>query len=199
MHWVTPKKKRWPPLGHFDVLDHRHVADYLTSEVLNTLDEQTRGFLLRTSILDRFTATLCDAVLGTQDAASVLTEIESSNLFLVSLDARGAWYRYHHLFGELLRIELAATDPDAVPELHRRAMDWLLANGLLEEALAHAAAVDNHELAKLLAAEHLALIRSGKLDFTKLISHRFTLDQAAEAVHLASNPQPDSMKIVLKP
>jgi len=144
--------------------DHRHVADYLTSEVLDAVDGETRSFLLRTSILDRFTATLCDAVLGTESTARVLGEIERSNLFLVALDARGAWYRYHHLFRELLRIELASTSPEALPDLHRRAADWFLANGLLEEALAHAAAVGDRELAKLLAAEHLALIRGGKLD-----------------------------------
>jgi len=70
----------------------------------------------------------------------------------------------HHLFRELLRIELASTSPEAIPELHRRAAEWLLANGLLEEALAHAAAAGDDELAKLLAAEHLALLRTGKLD-----------------------------------
>jgi LuxR family maltose regulon positive regulatory protein len=144
--------------------DHRHVADYLTSEVLDTIDDETRSFLLRTSILDRFTAPLCDAVLGTKSAAGVVAEIERSNLFLVALDARGVWYRYHHLFRQLLRIELAATSPQAVPELHRRAAGWFRANGLLEEALAHAAAVDETELAKLLTAEHLALLRSGKFD-----------------------------------
>ena len=143
--------------------DHRHVADYLTSEVLDALEDETRSFLLRTSILDRFNAKLCDAVLGTENAACVLAEIERSNLFLVALDARGVWYRYHHLFRELLRIELASTSPDA-PELHRRAADWFLANGLREEALAHAAAVGHNQLAKLLAAEHLVLLRTGKLD-----------------------------------
>src|SRR6185437_13359129 len=93
-----------------------------------------------------------------------------SNLFLVALDARGAWYRYHHLFRELLRIELASTSPEAIPEGHRRAMDWFRANGLLEEALAHAAAVGDGELARLLAAEHLTLIRGGKLEvFTAML------------------------------
>jgi len=143
---------------------HRHVADYLTSEVLDATDDESRRFLLRTSTLDRFTAELCDAVLGTDNAAAVLAELERSNLFVVALDARGVWYRYHHLFRELLRNELASTSPEALPGLHRRAAEWFLANGLLEEALAHAAAIGPTELAKLLTAEHLALIRSGKLD-----------------------------------
>jgi LuxR family transcriptional regulator, maltose regulon positive regulatory protein len=143
--------------------DHHHVADYLTTEVLDVVDEETRSFLLRTSILDRFTPKLCDAVLGTENAARILAEIERSNLFLVALDARGAWYRYHHLFGELLRMELAGKPVD-VPELHRRASGWFLANALPEEALEHAAAVGHEELASLLLAEHRTLVRSGKID-----------------------------------
>ena len=144
--------------------DHRHVADYLTSEVLDAIEDEPRSFLLRTSILDRFTASLCDAVLGSENAARVLAELERSNLFLVALDARGVWYRYHHLFRELLRIELASTSPQAEPELHRRAAEWFLANGLREEALAHAAAISHAELAKLLTLEHLTLLRTGMLD-----------------------------------
>ena len=86
-----------------------------------------------------------------------------SNLFLVALDSRGAWYRYHHLFRELLRIELRSTSPDAERELHRRAAEWFLANGLVEEGLEHAAAVGDHaELARILTAEHGRLMRGGK-------------------------------------
>jgi LuxR family maltose regulon positive regulatory protein len=144
--------------------DHRHVADYLTSEVLDALGDETRCFLLRTAIFDRFTAQLCDAVLGTHDATTILGQLERSNLFLIALDARGTWYRYHHLFRELLRIELASTDPEAIPELHRRAAEWFVANGLVEEALHHAAAVGQDELARLLEAEHLGLMRTGKVD-----------------------------------
>jgi LuxR family maltose regulon positive regulatory protein len=155
--------------------DHRHVADYLTSEVLDAVEDETRRFLLRTSILDRFNAKLCDAVLDTENAAHVLAEIERLNLFLVPLDARGVWYRYHHLFRELLRIELARTSSD-VRDLHRRAAEWFRANGLREEALAHAAAVGHNELAKLLTAEHLTLLRTGKLDTLMAF-----LDQLPEA------------------
>ncbi len=84
----------------------RHVADYLTDEVLTALAPETRDFLLRTSVLGRFTPELCDAVLGREDSAAVLAELARSNMFLVALDARGEWYRYHHLFGELLQLEL---------------------------------------------------------------------------------------------
>ncbi len=86
----------------------RHVADYLTAEVLTALDPQTRDFLVRTSVLDRFTPELCDAVVGREDSAEVVARLARSNMFLVALDARGEWYRYHHLFGELLRLELGS-------------------------------------------------------------------------------------------
>ena len=145
--------------------DHRHVADYLTSEVLDALDNKTRSFLLGTSILDRFNADLCDAVLDSNDAASVLAELERSNLFLIALDAHGGWHRYHHLFRELLSIELATKSPGMAEELHRRAAAWFLTQELVEEALEQTAALDDPaELANLLAAEHLTLIRQGKTE-----------------------------------
>ena len=84
----------------------RQVADYLTAEVLTALDPQTRDFLVRTSVLDRFTPELCDAVVDREDSAAVVAQLARSNMFLVASDARGEWYRYHHLFGELLRLEL---------------------------------------------------------------------------------------------
>jgi LuxR family maltose regulon positive regulatory protein len=143
---------------------HRHIADYLATEVLETVDDAERDFLLRTSIFDRFSARSCDAVLGSTNAKGMLAELERSNLFLVALDGRGDWYRYHHLFRELLRIELASTRPEIVQDLHRRAADWFHANGLVEEALVHAAAVSHDALATLLGAEHLTLIRGGSID-----------------------------------
>jgi LuxR family maltose regulon positive regulatory protein len=161
--WLTGIDEPGDGIRQFSAT-HRHVADYLTSEVLETVDDATRDFLLKTSILDRFTAKSCDAVLGTDDADRVLADIERSNLFLVALDGRGDWYRYHHLFRELLRLELASESPELASELHRLAADWYHANGFIEDALAHAAAVGEHELGGLLAAEHLKLIRAGKID-----------------------------------
>jgi LuxR family maltose regulon positive regulatory protein len=143
---------------------HRHVADYLATEVLETVDGEERDFLLRTSIFERFSARSCDAVLGTTDAQERLADLERSNLFLVALDGRGDWYRYHHLFRELLRIELAGTRPEIVLDLHTQAAAWFHSNGLVEEALAHAAAVSHDALAELLGAEHLNLIRGGRID-----------------------------------
>ena len=88
--------------------DDRHLVDYLTAEVLSGQTDELRQFLLVTSLLDRFNASLCDAVTQTDRSAQILREIETSNLFLVPLDDRREWYRYHHLFGELLRHELRA-------------------------------------------------------------------------------------------
>ena len=144
---------------------NRHVTDYLTSEVLDTLDIETRSFLLETSVLERFTADLCDAVRDADGSAVRLDGLARSNLFLVALDGRGEWYRYHHLFRELLRAELATVDPEAEATLHRRAATWFLGHDLLDEALEHTAATgDGSALADLLLARHLDLIRGGMLD-----------------------------------
>jgi LuxR family maltose regulon positive regulatory protein len=162
--WLTGRTTPSAEIQEFSA-DHRHVADYLTTEVLDALDDKTRGFLLGTSVLNRFTAGLCDAVLGSDDAASVLAGLERSNLFLVALDAHGGWYRYHHLFRELLSIELTATSPDKATPYRRNAIAWLLDHGLVEEALEQTAALgDDAALADLLTAEHWRLITGGKLE-----------------------------------
>ena len=129
----------------------RHVADYLTDEVLSRLAPHTRDFLLRTSVLDRFTPELCDAILDRGDSAAVLAELARSNMFLVALDARGQWYRYHHLFGELLQLELGR---EAAVYLRRRAADWCRAHGLVEEAIEYAAAAGDAETVAELLVEH---------------------------------------------
>ena len=99
----------------------RHVVDYLGSEVLEDLPRPLRRFLLRTSVLDQLSAPLCDAVTGEHNASDLLPELERSNAFVVPLDSRREWFRYHHLFAELLRHELARAEPDLIPALHRRA------------------------------------------------------------------------------
>jgi len=165
--WLAGIDEPGEGIRHFSATN-RHIADYLASEVLDAVDEETRDFLLRTSIFERFAATPCDAVLGITGSRRLLADLERSNLFLVALDGRGDWYRYHHLFRELLRLELVNTSRELLPELHRRAADWFNANGLIEEALVHAAAVGPDELGRMLAAEHLNLIRAGKVD---VLSH----------------------------
>jgi LuxR family transcriptional regulator, maltose regulon positive regulatory protein len=138
----------------------RQVGDYLSAEVLTALPPETRDFVLRTSVLDRFTPALCDAVLGREDSAAVLAELTRSNMFLVALDARGEWYRYHHLFGEVLALELG---PQAALELRRSAAAWCGAHGLVEDAIGYAAAAaDATMVADLLVEHHLEFVWSGR-------------------------------------
>ena len=134
--------------------DDRLVVDYLADEVLEGLPAGRREFLLRTSVLGRLSGPLCDAVAGTSGSARVLAELERSNLFLVPLDNRREWYRYHHLFGELLQHELALTAPDEVAELHRRAAAWHLAEGSVDDAVRHAVGAGDLAQAADLIAEH---------------------------------------------
>jgi LuxR family maltose regulon positive regulatory protein len=140
---------------------NRQVADYLTDEVLSALDPQVRDFLVRTSVLGRFTPGLCDAVLGREDSAAVLAEFVHSNMFLVALDAREQWYRYHHLFGELLQLELGGEDARAV---RRRASAWCREQGLVEDAIEYAiAAKDAETVAGLLVEHDRAFVWGGRL------------------------------------
>lgn len=133
--------------------DDRQIGEYL-NEVLDGQPARLREFLLRTSILDRMCADLCDAVVGKGDAAEQLAAAERSNLFLVPLDARREWYRYHHLFSDLIRHELDRTDPAVVPELHRRAAAWHREKGEVEDAIAHATAAGDFADAGELIARH---------------------------------------------
>ncbi|HEX5014200.1 MAG TPA: LuxR C-terminal-related transcriptional regulator [Candidatus Limnocylindrales bacterium] len=144
--------------------DDRYVVDYLTTEVLARQPPDLRSFLVRTSILKRFSGALCDAVTGRTDSAALLAELEHTNLLVVPLDTTREWYRYHHLFRELLQYELAATDRDAVPELHRRASAWDREAGLIVDALGHAiAAGDVEAAAELLATHYGDFVEQGQL------------------------------------
>ena len=130
---------------------HRFVFDYLAEEVLAHLTEPERRFLLQTSILDRMSADLCEVVTGQPASGRMLERLERANLFVVALDDQRHWYRYHHLFAEVLRVHLHAEHPDQVGVLDRRASDWFAANGLYPEAVGHAlSAQDWHRAAELL-------------------------------------------------
>lgn len=124
---------------------HRFIADYLTDEVLSRQPEALREFLLKTSILERFNAPLCNAVLDVNHAEATLTELERANLFLIPLDSEANWRRYHHLFADLLRRRLSQAHPNEIPELHRRAAAWFEKNGLPLEAVRHWLAADAPE------------------------------------------------------
>jgi LuxR family maltose regulon positive regulatory protein len=134
--------------------DDRHVVDYLVSEVLDREPDDVRTFLIRTSILDRLSGSLCDAVLERTGSAEMLTRLERSNLFIVPLDTWREWYRYHHLFADLLLHELQRAEPEIVPQLHRRAASWHRAQGLVSEAIHHALAGGDVAEASDLAALH---------------------------------------------
>ena len=143
---------------------NRHIVDYLSAEVLDGQPVRLRTFLLRTSVLERLSVPLCDAVLQTSDSATVLEQIERANLFLVPLDSSRRAYRYHHLFGDLLRSELARTEPDLVPELHQRAARWFRDEGLLDNAIRHlVAGCDFEGAAEFIAAKWGAEFNRGRL------------------------------------
>ena len=134
--------------------DNRHIVDYLMAEVLDGQPPDLRSFLLRTSVLGRLSGPLCDAMLQTSGSASVLEKIERENLFVVPLDMSRHWYRYHQLFGELLRTELRRSEPDLVADLHRRAAAWFETEGLIDEAIRHlVAGGDIARSADLVAAD----------------------------------------------
>ena len=127
------------------------VLDYLAGEVLDAQDAATRAFLIETSVLERMTAPLCDAVTGGDDAASRLPELDRRNLLVVALDPGRRWWRYHHLFAEVLRARVA---PERAVELHRRACEWHAAHGLPDDAIRHALATGDPGRAEPLVAEH---------------------------------------------
>ena len=120
--------------------DDRYIVDYLVDEVLRHQSPEVREFLLQTAVLDRMTGPLCDAVTGRSDGVDLLLGLERANLFVVPLDDRRQWYRYHHLFADVLRARLLAEQPQQVAGLHRRAGEWFEQNDLVDEAVAHALA-----------------------------------------------------------
>ena len=141
----------------------RRVVDYLAVEVLGEQREAELDFLLHTSVLDRFCAALCDAVRGAQDSRAMLDRIERMNYFLIPLDPSHEWYRYHHLFGELLRHELRRREPRRAAELDDRAGRWFLDAGMVSEAIGHLTAAGELDAASELIDNHwLAFTNAGQ-------------------------------------
>jgi LuxR family transcriptional regulator, maltose regulon positive regulatory protein len=144
--------------------DDRYLADYFRIEYLFRLAPEHLTFLRQTSVLGKMSGPLCDWVLQRKGSTAELASIERSNLFLVPLDRHGEWYRYHHLFHDLLARELTETEPELVPELHRRAADWYEENGDPESALVHAdASGDKARFARLVASLALPVYYSGRI------------------------------------
>ena len=120
--------------------DDRYVVDYLVDEVLGHQPEPVRRFLAQAAILDRLTGPLCDAVTGGDDGGEMLTALDRANLFVVPLDDQREWYRFHHLFADVLRARLLAEQPDLVPLLHERASRWYERQDMADESVRHALA-----------------------------------------------------------
>ena len=133
--------------------DDRFISEYVESEFLARISRRQRAFLTRTAVLERMSGPLCEAVLDLPGAGAVLAGLASSNLLLVPLDRRGQWYRYHHLFRDMLRAELERLEPGLVPVLRRRAAGWCQRNDLPEEALEYAMAAGDVEAAACLIDE----------------------------------------------
>jgi LuxR family transcriptional regulator, maltose regulon positive regulatory protein len=145
---------------------HRYVLDYLIEEVLQRQSEHVRSFLLRTAILDRLCAPLCNVVTEQEDGKDLLDILERSNLFLIQLDDQRQWYRYHHLFAEVLQVRLTDAKPDLVPALHKRASVWYERNGLAADAIYHALAAKDFERAAALIELAVPEMRRNRQEVT---------------------------------
>ncbi|MGD8807047.1 MAG: LuxR C-terminal-related transcriptional regulator, partial [Chloroflexota bacterium] len=143
---------------------HLYVAEYLVEEILHQQPENVQTFLLHTSILERLNAELCDAVTGRQDGQTILPALQRANLFVIPLDDEGRWFRYHHLFADLLQANLLQTAPaDAIDKLHERAARWYEQNGFAHEAIKHALrAKDFERVSSLVEEEARAMMFTGR-------------------------------------
>jgi LuxR family transcriptional regulator, maltose regulon positive regulatory protein len=148
--------------------DDRYVVDYLVEEVLQRQPEEVRAFLLQTSVLGRLSGPLCDAVTGRSGGRAMLETLERGNLFLVPLDDRRQWYRYHHLFADMLQTRLLDEHPDLAPDLHRRAGSWFDQHGEREVAIHHALAGKDFERAAELVERAIPTMRRHRREATLL-------------------------------
>ncbi len=162
--------------GHDDVSsfirafagDHRYIVDYLVDEVLHRQSEDIRSFLLQTSILDRLIGPLCDAVTGQEGGTARLEALERGNFFVIPLDDQRQWYRYHHLFADMLHAHLKAEQPDRVPTLHQQASEWYERYGFAAEAISHALAAEDVERAAALIEQAARVMSQSRQEATLL-------------------------------
>jgi LuxR family transcriptional regulator, maltose regulon positive regulatory protein len=142
--------------------DHRYIVDYLVEEVLQSQPEHIRNFLLQTAILDQLNGSLCEAVTALEGGNARLEALERGNFFIVPLDDQRQWYRYHHLFADVLLMHLMTEQPDQVSTLHRRASEWYEQNGLAADAIRHALAAKDFERAAGLIELAVPEMRRGR-------------------------------------
>jgi LuxR family transcriptional regulator, maltose regulon positive regulatory protein len=154
--------------------DHRYIMDYLIEEVLQNQPEPIRRFLLQTSILDRLNGSLCDAVTGKDEGHERLEALQRGNFFVIPLDNKRNWYRYHHLFADVLRMHLIAEQPDQVSVLRRRASEWFEHNGSMNDAIHHALAAGDFTRAAYLIELIMPVMRLSR-QFATLLGWLKTL------------------------
>jgi LuxR family maltose regulon positive regulatory protein len=170
--------------------DHRYVVDYLVEEVLQRQPEPIRNFLLQTSILDRLSGPLCDAVTSQSGSKAKLESLQRSNLFLIPLDDKRDWYRYHHLFADVLGMHLMVEQPNQAPVLHRRASEWFEQNGSTADAIRHALAGEDFERAADLIERAMPDLQRGRqesilLDWLKTLPDELLQNRPMLSVHFA--------------
>jgi LuxR family transcriptional regulator, maltose regulon positive regulatory protein len=152
----------------------RTVAEYLLAEMLDRQPDDVRQLLLRTSLLDRVNGELADLLTGRPGSEPILLDLEDAKAFVVSVDPERTWFRYHHLFADLLRLELRRTLPEEVPALHRRAAGWFIQHGQVSEAIRHTqAAGDWPEAARLLADHSYSLTLDGQAQTIQALLRAF--------------------------
>ena len=165
----------------------RAVADYLLAEVLERQPEEVTRLLVRTSILERVSGPLADRLTGCSGSERILWALEDAGAFVVSLDAERSWFRYHHLFADLLALELRRTAPQELPALHTIAAEWLAEHGHPVGAIRHAQAAENWGLAARLFADNWRAMRlDGRIATRRELLSRFAADRIATDPELAA-------------
>ena len=165
--------------------DDQQIVDYLGFEVLDNEPPDLREFMIQSSVLDRLSAPLCAAVTGNPDSELLLRQLERENAFVVALDSKREWYRYHHLFAELLRHELGQSSPGLVVELHRRASAWYRATDAIHEAIEHAtAAGDFADAIELITSHWYEFLQQGRQATIASWIDRLPADTVAEDPNL---------------
>lgn len=165
---------------------HRFVMDYLAEEVIEGQPVEWQQFILQTSLLKRLCGSLCEAVTGQASGQELLEKLEASNLFLIPLDDGRTWFRYHHLFADVMADRLQRSSPEQIPELHLRAATWFRQNGLFAEAVEHALLGNDLSLAAdVVESQALALLKAGNLATLIGWLHRLPPESILERPRLA--------------